>query len=77
MTIRMFGSEADPCVKINFAANASSALSLPWSSASGCAIFLKKASSLLSRSVQDRTILCNLSLEILLTDKFTAWLFGV
>ena len=77
MTILEFESEADLGVKSNFAANASSALSVPWSSASGSVTFLKKASSLTSCNVQDCTMLCNLSFGILLGRKFSARLFGV
>ena len=77
MIILEFESEVDLGVQSNFAANASSALSVPWSSASGSVIFLKKASSLTSCSVQDCTMLCNLSFGSLLGRKFSARPFGV
>lgn len=51
---------ADAGVMSSLAANASSGLSISWSSASGSSTVLKMASSLLCCSVQDLTVLCKL-----------------
>ena len=53
-------------VTSTFAANASCALSVSWSSTSGSSIFLKMASTLLFCSVHDRTLLCTLAFESIL-----------
>lgn len=75
MTIWKFDFGADTGVMSNFAVNASSALSVSWSSASGRIIVLKIASSLLFPNVQDRTILCRLTLGTLRRN-FVGSLFG-